>query len=99
MKTAPVQIKPNNMINRRYKALKMTRNTFIAVAGANLAYAASYAIDHRAFMTILTGGAGLFSLRCVETAINKLLEIKPQYQEFKERAKNINKIKSLNKTV
>ena len=99
MKTPPVQIRPNKMLNRQYRILKKSRNTFWAIAGVNLAFAASDAIAHKGFMTILMGGAGLFSLKVVESAINAMLKLKPQYKEFEDRAKNINKIRRLNKSI
>ena len=99
MKTTAVQVKPHNLINRKYQAVKKSRNIFWTAAAVNLAFAASDAIAHKGFMTILMGSAGLFSLKCVESAINILLTLKTQYKEIVERAKNINKIRSLNETV
>lgn len=97
MKVAPVSIRPNNLINRKFRNLRKARNTYIGLAGANFAFAVSDAIAHKGFMTVLMGAGTLMSLKAVETTINNMLELKPQYKQIKDRAKNIDKIRTLNK--
>ena len=97
MKILPQTIKPDNMINRKYQKLRNIRNKGIALSSINFSFAAGDALVHNGFATVIMGGLTLFSLKMVEVAINSMLKIKPEYKQYLERAKNINKMRKHNK--
>lgn len=99
MKITQTEIKINNLVNKKYRYMQKKRNQFLALATANLGFAAYDAIYQRAFMTVLMGTAGIMSLKIFENCVNEMLMLKSDYKEIKDRAKNINSIRKLNMTV
>ena len=82
-----------NLVNRKYRAIRRKRNQAIAISGLVFGFAASDAIAHKGLMTIIMGGFTLFNLKSVELGTRALRVLKPQYLEILNRAKSINKIR------
>jgi len=84
---------PETLVNRKYRLMRSKRRKTLAYAGATFGIAAAEAINQKALMITLMGGATLFFLKGVEISTNVMRILRPQYKEILERAKKINKIR------
>ena len=85
------------MLNRDFRKYRTQRNKNIILSALNFSFASYDALCHKGLLTLFMGSATLMALKATEICINKMLEIKPQYEQIAARAKNINKLKHLDK--